>query len=173
MTLRLNSPLLCRLALSVGLGACSLSGPLREDSKAAGYTFRAPNASTWQALKEKADADMAWSQRKNGATLALNSVCNRYEHISVQALSRNLLNIVQEPEVETQDTMTLAGREAATTVFRGKVDGVTIQNRLVVMRKDNCIFDFTLSQLGQITPDVMTDFDAFLSSFKYEGGVAK
>ncbi|MEO5667332.1 MAG: hypothetical protein ABIR96_04665 [Bdellovibrionota bacterium] len=155
------------------MSGCSLTGPVRDDPKATGFTFKAPDSSRWDVLKERADADDAWVHKKTGATLALRSLCGRYEHLSIQALSDNLMNIVGDAEIQTRDPMTLAGRAALSTIFEGNIDGVEIQNRLVVVRKDNCIFDFTLSQLAKISPDVMKDFDAFLPTFSYSGGEAK
>jgi len=156
-----------------GLVGCSLTGPVREDPKAVQTNFAAPSAGRWVVLKDKDDADNAWVHKKTGATLALRSVCRRYEHLSLQVLSQNLINTLQEPEVENQESLTVAGRAALATAFKGTVDGVDIQNKLVVMRKDHCIFDFTLSQLGRIAPEVLADFDAFLKSFRYEGGEAQ
>jgi len=158
--------------LSIGLSACSLTGDVREDPKATGVSFKAPKSSQWQAMADKADADSAWIHKKTGATLALRSLCRRYEHLSLRALSQNLINTLQENEVQTQTEMQVAGRAALSTHFKGQIDGVAIENRLVVMRKDHCIFDFTLSQLAAISPEVSEDFDAFLSSFSYEGGTA-
>ncbi len=158
---------------SMLLAACSISGPLRDDPKATGVSFSAPAASRWEALKEKSDADAAWVHKKTGATLAMRSVCRRYEHISLPALSQNLINTLQDAEIVSQEPLTLAGRSALTTTFRGHVDGVAIQNRLVVMRKDECIFDFNISELGTLSSGVLTDFDAFLASFSYSGGVSQ
>ena len=161
-------------ALACGfIGACSLTGPVRDDPKAAGVNFETPNAARWENLKDRADADHAWVNQKSGATLAVRSVCGRYEHLSLRALSQNLINIVQDPETQSEQDLTLAGRAALSTTFKGNVDGVEIQSRLVVVRKDTCIFDFTLSELPVITPDVMKDFDTFLTSFRYEGATAK
>jgi len=158
--------------LCVSVVACSLTGPVREDPKAADFAFRAPSASAWQPLEDKADADNAWVHKKTGATLAVRSLCRRYEHLSLQALSQNLVNTLQDVEIESQDPLAVAGRSALSTRFKGTIDGVTIQNRLVVVRKDHCIFDFTLSQLGSLSSEVQDDFGKFLESFRYEGGTA-
>lgn len=167
-----NKRLTSGLALLV-LAACSISGPLRDDPKATGVSYTAPSSSRWEALKEKSDADAAWVHKKTGATLAMRSVCRRYEHISLPALSQNLINTLQDAEIVSQEPTTLAGRSALITTFHGHVDGVAIQNRLVVMRKDECIFDFNLSELKTLSSDVLTDFDEFLKSFAYTGGVSK
>lgn len=156
-----------------GLVGCSLTGPVRDDPKAAETTFTAPSSARWIVLKDKDDADNAWVHKKTGSTLAVRSVCRRYEHLSLQVLSQNLINTLQEPEIQSQDSMTVAGRAALASTFVGTIDGVGIQNKLVVMRKDHCIFDFTLSQLSSIAPEVLQDFDAFMSTFRYEGGQAK
>jgi hypothetical protein len=155
------------------LASCSLTGPVRDDPKATGFAVRSPASSSWQEMKDRADADRAWVHKKTGATLALRSLCRRYEHLSLTVLTQNLMNTLTDPAVQSQDEISVAGRAALSTRFTGQIDGVTTHNRVVVLRKDNCIFDFTLTQLAPIASDVMTDYDAFVASFSYSGGEAK
>jgi hypothetical protein len=164
---------LCGLFLfGVALGfvsACSLSGPLRVDQKATNYKFKTP-ASPWISLQDKADADEAWMHRATGATMSLRSLCHRYEHIPLKILNQNVLSLVNNAEVISQSEIRLDKRAALDTSFVGELDGVRVATRHVVLKKNHCIFDFTLSQVARIDPAHQQQFETLLQSFQFEGG---
>ena len=153
------------LILCVG---CSLSGPLREDAKAEAFNFKEPKVS-WKPMNEKADADYALIHNRTGASMALRSLCNRYEHINLNTLNQNVLSLLNNPEVLSQEEITLDDRMALDTRFSGDLDGVPVEMRHVVLKKDHCIFDFTLTQVDKISEEQMKDFSAFIKSFHFNG----
>jgi len=142
---------------------------LREDAKAKNYTVKAP-LGKWNALDDKADADQAWTNPSSGATLALRSLCFRYEHIPLKSLNQNVLSIVNNAQITSQEETRIDSRSALDTVFVGDLDGVQVETRHVVLKKDHCIFDFTLSQIDAITPQHQKEFSKFVNSFHFEGG---
>jgi hypothetical protein len=162
--------ILCVLIIGGALGACS--GPMRVDEKAEGYSFKELPASRWESLEIPASTDRAWQSKKGGGFVALRSVCGRYDHVHLKALTQNLVNTIEEPTISSQETFELDGREALRSSVQGKVDGVPVESLFVVFRKDDCIFDFALTARGAASEKDREDFGAFVESFKYRGGRA-
>lgn len=154
--------------LSMTMLACSLSGPLREDSKADSYAL-ASSIEGWQELKQKADADRAWLNPTSGAIMSVRSLCGRYEHVSIRNLSKNLETVLQDVEVLSKKNRSIASREAYDTLLRGKLDGAPVESRMVVVRKNHCIFDFTVTEHPQLSPSSLQALDELLQSFDYRG----
>jgi hypothetical protein len=165
---RLLRPLLSALLLGVVVAACS-SGPMRVDEKAHGYSYDALPVSRWAGLEIPASTDRAWQSKKGGGLVALRSVCGRYDHVTLKALTQNLINTIQEPQLASQEGFALAGREALRTVVQGKVDGVPVESVFVVLRKDDCIFDFALTARDSLDAKDREDFEAFVASLRYSG----
>lgn len=154
--------------LSAFLAACSLSGPLRVDRKAVGYSFGAPGTrwTSVQVVPELA-ADYVFSSRSDGTVLSIGSVCDRYLDSSLEALTKDLTNPIGKTELESQDRLSVDGREGLLTSTRGSLDGVPVSMRTFVIRKNDCLFDFTLSAKGQIAQADLDDFDRVVKGFRY------
>lgn len=155
--------------LLLSVGACSLGGPLREDVKANNYKV-ATLSQPWTPVVEKADADKAWVHSKTGAIVSLRSLCNRYEHISLKNLSQNLQTVMEDLEVIRADTRKVASRDAYDSISRGKLDGVPVESRIIVLRKDHCIFDFVATEHPKLSGASMTAVEALVDSFEFGGG---
>ena len=54
---------------------------------------------------------------------------------------------------------------------KGALDGVNVEAYFVVVRKNECIFDFSLVAREQISKDDEQDFERYYKGFKYLGGV--
>lgn len=151
------------------LSACSLSGPMREDAIAEGYTVGTLNRN-WELLHSKSEADQAWHHPKTGAVIALQSLCHRYEHVPLKILNQNVMSSLLNPVVISQEEIKLDQRSALDTLTQGELDGVLVEIRHVVLRKDHCIFDFTLTQVNQISKSHQEEFSKFVNGFRFSGG---
>lgn len=154
-----------RLLLLFLLGACSLSGPVRTESKAAHY-HAAPLPKSWQ-RKNYDETDLSFENTRSGATLSLNSLCNRYEQESLHSLTNELLGTMKEREILFEEERPLDGRAGLFTRVRGQVDGVPVESLFVVYRKDDCIFDFTLDASHDLSVQDSQDFMDFVRAFHY------
>jgi hypothetical protein len=59
------------------------------------------------------------------------------------ALTANLLLGYTERRTRSQETIPLAGREALETIVEAKLDGVPLLLDVVVLKRNNCIFDLS------------------------------
>ena len=165
---RLCFSLWTAFATMLFVSACA-SGPLREDIKARNFKIgKLP--SSWRLFeKEKSgDADMLYEKSRTGAFISVNSVCNRYPDSSLDSLLNELFVPIQHAEVASTRDFKLDDRAALEKIVTGTIDGVDVESRFVVIRKNNCIFDFTLNSRNKIRDEANKEFDNMLAGFHYE-----
>ncbi|WP_338872096.1 hypothetical protein [Myxococcus stipitatus] len=114
------------------------------------------------------DNDLAFSETGTGRALSVNATCKGHDDPSLQVLTRHLLMGFTERQEVSQRLMALDGREALRSRYLAKMDGVPVELELVVLKKDNCVFDFTYVAPPGMAQERMPDFDALLSGFKSE-----
>jgi len=112
------------------------------------------------------DADLAFEASSLDAIMQVNATCDPSLDIPLSSLTNHLLIGFTEREGRTEETLPFAEREALFTDVEAKLDGVRRRLRLVVLKKDGCVYDFAL--VGP--PDARFDqgragFDAWLTGF--------
>ncbi|RKH66035.1 hypothetical protein [Corallococcus aberystwythensis] len=115
------------------------------------------------------DNDLAFVERGDtGRVIATNSTCKDHDDPSLQVLTKHLLMGFTERQDLGQRSFTLDGREALRSRYVAKLDGVPISLELVVLKKDNCVFDFSyVAPVG--TADArMADFESLFQGFSAE-----
>ncbi|WP_223639881.1 hypothetical protein [Corallococcus sp. EGB] len=115
------------------------------------------------------DNDLAFVERgETGRVIAVNSTCRDYDDPSLQVLTKHLLMGFTERQDLGQRTFPLDGREALRSRYIAKLDGVPVSLELVVLKKDNCVFDFSyVAPVG--TADArMADFESVFQGFHGE-----
>ncbi|NOK18221.1 hypothetical protein [Corallococcus carmarthensis] len=115
------------------------------------------------------DNDLAFVERGDtGRVIATNSTCRDHDDPSLQVLTKHLLMGFTERQDLGQRGFTLDGREALRSRYVAKLDGVPISLELVVLKKDNCVFDFSyVAPVG--TADArMADFESLFEGFRLE-----
>jgi len=161
------------LVTGILFGACSLSGPLRSDPRAARYEFGKLPAD-WKNQKssaEEAGPDEFFQNEKTQSLISLNSMCRRYPDSSLETLMKQLFSPLSEVEVLENAKTLLDEREALLKRVKGKLDGVDVEAEFIIMRKNECLFDFSLISRNSITSDDRVDFEKFYRAFRYLGGV--
>jgi hypothetical protein len=155
------------LACASQFAACSLSGPLREDVKASGFRFeKIPNS--WIPVKaEAASADLLFREKVGDAMIATNSLCYRYETTSLERLAHQFESGLKDTVTLTEDEKSIDGRTALRVHMKGTYDGVLSEVLVVVLRKNNCIFDMSLVGVSPLSPKVIADFDEWTQGFRY------
>jgi hypothetical protein len=108
------------------------------------------------------------------AVIQGNATCRADNDASpLGALTANLLLGYTERRARSQETIALAGREALETIVEAKLDGVPLLIDLVVLKRNNCIFD--LSYAAPINADApraeavrAAEFPRFVAGFADE-----
>jgi hypothetical protein len=157
---------------SVFLLACSVGGPLREDISAQGYKM-GPVPSHWESQRAEAFGAhkelQFYKNSKSGANIFVNSVCERYQESKLKDLTEQLKAPFSNVEVTFTQEKILDGRASLWTRIRGRFDGVSVESFFVVVRKNSCLFDFTLTSSHQISDQDYKDFENWVQGFEYRG----
>ncbi|MBX7116733.1 MAG: hypothetical protein K1X64_20575 [Myxococcaceae bacterium] len=121
----------------------------------------------WKQLKLD-DNDLAFVATDSPHAVAVNATCEAYEDASLKVLTRHLMMGFTQPETLSQESVPLDGREALRTHVTALMDGVPVELVLVVLKKDNCVYDFTyLSPVGRLA-DRESEFDRLVAAFSTE-----
>ena len=122
----------------------------------------------WERVKLSQD-DLAWYTGRTGHALSVNATCGEYEDAPLDVLTRHLvMGFTERLEVE-QHKVVLDEREALRTRYRAKLDGVPVELLLLVLKKNQCIYDFTyVAPLGRYE-ERLADFEALVRGFHTEG----
>jgi hypothetical protein len=153
------------------LGGCSLNGPLREDIKATQTSFsRIPKNWIPQKPREDKDAkgaDVVYKDKVSKSLIAMNSVCFRYENTSLERLAHQYESGLKDAETLEEGELTADGRRAFRVRLRGTFDGVSSEILVTVLRKNDCLFDFSVVGVSPLPPEIIKDFDRWVQGFRY------
>lgn len=154
------------MILGLAVAGCSLSAPLREDPKAEGARL-GTLPSTWTTRNLGSGADAEYFHGKTKALIAVNSLCDRYSDSKLETLSQDLLSPLKSVKVLKQEDLEVSGRRALYTEVSGTLDGVSVESQLVVLRKNRCLFDFSIFGTT-LNDEVKKDFLAFVKGFRFQ-----
>lgn len=159
------------LASALFLGACGGGGALRGDvygDEEARYRV-GPLGSGWQALDVAGQNDLAYHDPDLGAIVQVNATCDPDSDVPLTALTNHLLIGFTERDIREQRLFPLDGREALRTHVIAKLDGVPRELLFVVMKKDDCVYDFALiTPPGSPFERAVPDFERFVGGFTTE-----
>ncbi|HEX8823371.1 MAG TPA: hypothetical protein VF794_25820 [Archangium sp.] len=121
----------------------------------------------WERVKVSSN-DLAWFVEDTGHALQVNSTCKGHEDAPLDVLTRHLLmGFTDRHEVETQQVV-VDEREALRSRFVARMDGVPVDLLFVVLKKDNCVYDFSyVSPLGRFE-ERLVDFESLVHGFHAE-----
>jgi hypothetical protein len=138
-----------------------------------GQTYRAGDVSfqigalppSWQRL----DADgerLAYRDPVSDTIVSVGARCGRdAEDVPLTALTQHLFIQFTERNIIDQRPFELDGREALRTVLNAKLDGVPRRFRIVVLKKDGCVYDF--SEIATSKANAQSDavFESVVAGF--------
>jgi hypothetical protein len=102
-----------------------------------------PIPSSWQKV-EVDGARLAYEDPDSGTILSVSARCGRdADDVPLEALTKHLFIQFTEREQVEQKRFSLDGREALQTTLRAKLDGVPRRFRVVVLKKDGCVYDLS------------------------------
>lgn len=112
--------------------------------------------------------DLAWYTEETGHALSVNSICREHEDAPLDVLTRHLvMGFTERLEVEQQKVV-VDEREALRSRYRAKLDGVPVELLFVVLKKDQCVYDFTyVAPLGRYEERV-DGFESLVRGFHAE-----
>jgi len=159
-------------ALGCGGGATYSSGVFHDGP----VSFRVTGlGAPWERVGIGEQNDLAWMHEELAAIAQVNATCDQPDQdVPLQTLTRHLLNgftAYTYPPVEPDDlqTVPMDGREAQRTHLVAKLDGVPRELLLVVMKKDDCVYDFALvAPPGERFTRALPDFNQLIASFRAE-----
>jgi hypothetical protein len=112
--------------------------------------------------------DLAFFQDESGHAMAVNSTCKDHGDPPLDVLTRHLLMGFTEPQQVSQETTVVDEREALRSHYLAKLDGVPVELLLVVLKKDNCVYDLQyVAPLGRFGARV-ADFESLVRGFHAE-----
>lgn len=121
----------------------------------------------WQRVA-LSDNDLAFSWENTGHALAVNSTCEGHDDPSLEVLTRHLLMGFTEQEEVARETVMLDGREALRSRHQAKLDGVPVELLLLVLKKDNCVYDFSYVAPRGHFEEHEADFESLVGGFHVE-----
>ncbi|GBD38198.1 hypothetical protein HRbin37_00443 [bacterium HR37] len=111
--------------------------------------------------------DIAFWNEALKATITVNSTCNeRIGNEPLNNLVDSLLVGFSDKELERKEEVTVSGQRAIDTVYRGKVKDTYVKLNIVVLKKDNCVYDLTYASLPESFDLGIGEFREFVSQFR-------
>ncbi len=115
------------------------------------------------------DAEQAWIVPGEGSSLLIDSQCKkRDQDIPLNALTAQLLIGMTDQTLVEQKAVTFQDREALLSTFSLKIDGAKQMMRILVLKKEGCVFDVVLSTPDTAFDKRLPDFDKVVAMFSLE-----
>lgn len=152
------------LALLAACGGPSYAGGVYREG-AVHFAVEAPGGS-WQSAGESGEHDLAWTHRESAAVIHVAGSCDPRLDLPLPALTNHLLIGFTEREVLAEERRTFQSREALDSHVVAKLDGVVRELRLVVLKKNDCVYDFALVSSRGAFAEANETFNAVLDSFE-------
>jgi hypothetical protein len=151
---------LCLLAVA-GCAGSSFDGHVYHQGD---LFFRVgPVPSTWHPIEVDGTL-LAFRDDSAPATIAVNGRCGLDgDDVPLEALTHHLFLHFTDRKLISQERIELDGRAALRTELTAALDGVPLRYRVVVMKKDTCVYDFML--MGTSGAD-SGGFDRFVGGFE-------
>jgi hypothetical protein len=112
--------------------------------------------------------DLAWIMEDTGHALSVNATCKGHEDAPLDVLTRHLLMGFTERQEVRQEKVVVDEREALRSHYQAKLDGVPVELLLLVLKKDNCVYDFDyVAPLGRLQ-ERREDFESLVRGFHAE-----
>lgn len=112
----------------------------------------------WQAIPQNA-ADYAWRHPSQYATIYVKANCGTY--FEDRPLRDSLLSLTRGLHVShpiTQQTIRIANRKGMFQVMDSELDGIPLRLGMLVVSKNNCLYDFLLIAPQKFFADSVADF---------------
>lgn len=109
--------------------------------------------------------DVAFMDPQTSAVIMANATCADYQDAPLRSLTKHLLIGFTDREILDETEVMLDGREALVTTLLAKLDGVDVKMTLCVLKKNQCIYDMSLTAPVTSSDEDADDFRAFMTGF--------
>jgi accessory colonization factor AcfC len=151
------------LILLFGLiGSGCVTSPNLVKKRYASYGISPPSEDWHQ--ESFRDADLFFKHKERNATIFFSTQCEKFSDSPLEALTAQILVGLSDIEIKKQERLVLAERDAMITELTAKVDGVTRFLKIMVLRKNRCVFDGVFSSALK-SSDLAVDFDNMIAQF--------
>ncbi len=111
--------------------------------------------------------DLAWQHDNDGSLIQVNSRCEPSLDLPLRTLTQHLLIGFTERETLDERNLMLDGREALRTHARAKLDGVPREMLIHVLKKNECVYDFSyIAAPGESFDAHQSDYERFVKGFR-------
>ena len=154
------------ILLMIAGSACAIFGnsdPRAEKSKEYKIDF---SDTLWTQISPDL-ADLAYLNNATGSIITSNSQCKKYEKSTLDQLADNVVrgSGLEGIEVIEKKETTFSERDAIDMTVQGKIDGIKSFIRLLTLKKNRCVYDFTLiSNSEKSFRRDQKNFEAFLKT---------
>ncbi len=161
-------------AVALVMGGCGSSGSYREGEYTGGEAdFRVGILGPeWTQLDVRDQNDLAFLHGPTSGVIQANASCQPGLDIPLEALRNHLLIGFTEREVVEERRIEVDGREALDMHVRAKLDGVPVEFRMTILKKNDCVFDFALVAAPDTFAGLEPTYDRFLGGFHSDGAPA-
>jgi hypothetical protein len=121
----------------------------------------------WREVRA-AEGPLAFHHRAGGS-ISAHAACESADDVPLDVLTNHLLIGFQPRHEIARRPVTLDGRAALDTRVDAALDGVPVALDLVVIKKDDCVYDFALVASREAFAARRPDFDRFVAGFAVEG----
>lgn len=126
-----------------------------------------PPGAEWAPV-DSGTADVAFRNSGDSSTLSVNSVCDQYQSLSLEELSKTLTSGFDSLQEHSSGPAVVGGFPALSKVISAKLDGHPFKMAFAILRSKRCVYDISLIAKPENFEARMGDFNAFLVSF-HEG----
>jgi hypothetical protein len=109
-------------------------------------------------------ADLAWHHDVHSASLLLNSHCQGVDDAPLEALTRHLVIGMTDRAIVAEHRFELSRREALLTTMSARLDGVERHLKILVVKKDGCVYDVVLAAAPADFARATPAFDAVVAA---------
>jgi hypothetical protein len=111
-------------------------------------------------------SDLSFHNEAIAGVIAVNGDCDRENDPPLRQLLMQLVIGFTERDVVLEELLPLDGREAMHSIVRARLDGVPMMLDLYVLKKDECLYDFSYVAPPREFEKARVEFEAFVSDFR-------
>jgi hypothetical protein len=131
---------------------------------AVSYRLTLPSPEAWKPVAF-AENDLAWAARGGSHLLSINATCEDHGDPSLEVLTNHLVFGFTERTLKSRQEVKIDGRDALDSRYFARLDGVPVELRLVVLKKNGCVHDFTQVAPAGLAEEESKDFQRLVDGF--------
>lgn len=126
--------------------------------------------STWKRKKLSYRA-ILFTNKIHNSSIGVDAFCKgSFDDAPLNVLTNQLFYGMTDQKKPVQKDVVLDGREALRTTIKGKIDGADVVLDVVVLKMNECVFDFQYVSRPDDYKEGVSDFETFYGGFQYIKG---